>query len=217
MTDIKVSFKPEELDWKKVNGMMPAIVQNFRSGKVLMFAYVTREALDRTIETGKATFFSRTKNRLWTKGEESHNYLFVKALTTDCDSDTILVTAEPAGPTCHKGTESCFDAQPELPFAFLAELEDLLEKRKFADPEKSYTAKLYLRGTKRIAQKVGEEAVETALAAMSKDHDELINESADLLFHLTVLLRNEKASWAEVVKCLENRHKDTSLLHPTTI
>lgn len=155
MTEIKVSFKPEELDWKKVNGMMPAIVQNFRSGKVLMFAYMTREALDRTIETGKATFFSRTKNRLWTKGEESHNYLFVKALTTDCDSDTILVTAEPAGPTCHKGTESCFDAQPELPFAFLAELEDLLEKRKSADPEKSYTAKLYLRGTKRIAQKGG--------------------------------------------------------------
>ena len=125
MTDIKVSFKPEDLDWNKVNGMMPAIVQNFRSGKVLMFAYMTREALDRTIETGKATFFSRTKNRLWTKGEESHNYLFVKALTTDCDSDTILVTAEPAGPTCHKGTESCFDAQPELPFAFLAELEDV--------------------------------------------------------------------------------------------
>lgn len=197
---------PDLLDWEKVDGMMPVIVQNCRSGKVLMFAYMTREALDKTIETGLATFYSRTKQRLWTKGEESGHVLHVKALTTDCDSDTLLLSADPVGPTCHNGTESCFDTQPELALGFLAELEALVESRKSADPEQSYTAKLFRNGVPRIAKKVGEEAVETVLAAVSADTEEFIGEAADLLFHLTVLLSAKKLKYADVMKCLAARH-----------
>ena len=162
------NLDPESLDWEKVNGMMPVIVQNYITGKVLMFAYMTKEALNKTIELGKATFYSRTKQRLWTKGEESEHYLFVKSITTDCDRDTLLLMADPVGPTCHNGTESCFDDQPELPFAFLACLEDLVESRKQSSPEESYTAKLFKNGVPRIAKKVGEEATETVIAAKNR-------------------------------------------------
>ncbi|MBQ8707572.1 MAG: bifunctional phosphoribosyl-AMP cyclohydrolase/phosphoribosyl-ATP diphosphatase HisIE [Succinivibrionaceae bacterium] len=188
--------------------MMPVIVQNHRSGKVLMFAYMNRQALDKTLETGLATFFSRTKQRLWTKGEESKHYLHVVALTTDCDSDTLLLSADPEGPTCHNGTESCFDTQPELALGFLAELEALVESRKEADPEKSYTAKLFHNGVPRIAKKVGEEAIETALAAVSEDKEEFIGEAADLLFHLTVLLSAKKVKYSDVMTCLSRRHSN---------
>ena len=204
----KYNLDPELLDWEKVGGMMPVIVQNCRSGKVLMFAYMNREALEKTIETGLATFYSRTKQRLWTKGEESRHYLHVIAMTTDCDSDTILLTADPEGPTCHNGTESCFDTQPELPLGFLAELEALVESRKDADPEKSYTAKLFHNGTARIAKKVGEEAIETALAAVSADREEFIGEAADLLFHLTVLLSSKNVRYSDVMSCLNKRHSN---------
>lgn len=202
------NLDPQSLDWEKVNGMMPVIVQNCYTGKVLMFAYMNKEALEKTIELGKATFFSRTKNRLWTKGEESEHYLYVKALTTDCDRDTILLSADPVGPTCHNNTESCFDKQPELPVAFLASLEQLVESRKEASPETSYTAKLFHNGIPRIAKKVGEEAVETALAAIADDDKEFVGEVADLLFHLTVLLRAKNLSYAEVMNCLQERHSD---------
>lgn len=195
-----------KLDWSKVDGLMPAIVQDCRSGRVLMLGYMNQDALAKTQETGQVTFFSRTKNRLWTKGESSGHVLKLKDMSTDCDNDTLLVMAEPVGPTCHLGTVSCFNAQQAPALTFLAELEQVIASRKGADPKSSYTASLYAKGTKRIAQKVGEEGVETALAATVHDHDELVNESADLLYHLTVLLQQEGLELADVINKLKERH-----------
>jgi len=206
VTEMKI-VDPNRLDWEKTDGMIPAIVQHAFTGEILMQGYMTREALEKTIETGHVTFFSRSKGRLWTKGETSGHVLQLRAITTDCDNDSLLIAADPIGPTCHRGCPSCFDEHPALPLAFLAELEQILAGRKSADPESSYTARLYAKGTKRIAQKVGEEGVEVALAAMAKDRNELINESADLLYHLTVLLQNEGLQLADVVNCLKERHK----------
>lgn len=203
----QLQFDASQLDWQKVDGLMPAIVQDVVTGEVLMQGFLNQDALAETLTSGHVTFFSRTKGRLWTKGESSGHFLNLKAISTDCDSDCLLIAAEPVGPTCHKGTVSCFDGHPRPPLAFLAELEQLLGNRKGADPETSYTARLYAKGTKRIAQKVGEEGVEVALAAMAKDREELINESADLLYHLTVLLQNEGVPLAEVVDCLAKRHQ----------
>ncbi len=201
-----VPFDASTLDWGKVDGLMPVIVQHVASGEVLMQGVVNAEALAETLASGHVTFFSRTKQRLWTKGETSGHFLQLRAITTDCDQDCLLIAAEPIGPTCHKGTPSCFDGHPLPPLGFLAELEQILAARKSADPESSYTARLYAKGTKRIAQKVGEEGVEVALAAMAKDREELINESADLLYHLTVLLQNEGLQLADVVTRLRERH-----------
>ena len=179
-----------QLDWDKTQGMMPVIVQHNVSGEVLMHGYMNPEALEKTLAEGNVTFFSRTKNRLWTKGETSGNFLQVVSITPDCDNDTLLVLANPIGPTCHLGTTSCFSpAVPE--WTFLYQLEELLASRKTADPESSYTARLYASGTKRIAQKVGEEGVETALAATVNDRDELTNEASDLVYHLMVLLQDQ--------------------------
>ncbi|HDX8427831.1 bifunctional phosphoribosyl-AMP cyclohydrolase/phosphoribosyl-ATP diphosphatase HisIE [Aeromonas veronii] len=196
----------EQLDWEKCDGMIPAIVQHAASGEVLMQGFMTREALEKTQTTGQVTFFSRSKQRLWTKGESSGNVLQLVAISTDCDQDSLLIAANPVGPTCHKGTTSCFNGHPLPPLGFLAELEQVLAARKGADPATSYTASLYGKGTKRIAQKVGEEGVEVALAAMAKDREELINESADLLYHLTVLLQNEGLVLKDVVQRLYERH-----------
>lgn len=196
-----------QLDWNKVEGLMPAVIQDATSGEVLMLGYMNEAALKTTIEIGKVTFFSRTKQRLWTKGESSENYLLVQEITKDCDNDALLITAKPCGPTCHLGTESCFVTENQPALTFIAKLDKLLGERKSADPESSYTASLFARGTKRCAQKVGEEGVEVALAAVAKDRDELINESADLLYHLLVLLQKEDLPLSEVVKCLEGRHK----------
>ena len=201
-----LQFDAKSLDWAKTNGMIPTIVQNCLTGKVLMHAYVTRESLEKTLETGLATFFSRSRQQLWCKGEESKNYLYVQAVTTDCDRDTLLFSCVPAGPTCHRGTESCFDGQPELPLAFLEQLDLLSESRKGGDPEESYTAKLFSKGNERIAKKVGEEATETVIAAMKGDREELTDEAADLLYHLDVLLRNNDLSLSDVVLCLAKRH-----------
>ena len=193
-----------ELDWEKTDGLMPVIVQHAVSGEVLMLGYMNPEALDRTIESGKVTFFSRTKQRLWTKGETSGNFLNVVSITPDCDNDTLLVLVNPIGPTCHKGTSSCFgDAGHQ--WLFLYQLEQLLAERKHADPESSYTAKLYASGTKRIAQKVGEEGVETALAAVAQDDVALLGEAADLLYHLTVLLRARGLSLQDAKQILATR------------
>lgn len=179
-----------ELDWEKTDGLMPAIVQHAVSGEVLMLGYMNPQALDKTIESGHVTFFSRTKQRLWTKGETSGHVLNVVSIAPDCDNDTLLVLANPVGPTCHKGTSSCFgDASHQ--WLFLYQLEQLLAERKTADPTSSYTAKLYASGTKRIAQKVGEEGVETALAATVNDRFELTNEASDLMYHLLVLLQDQ--------------------------
>lgn len=195
-----------KLDWSKVDGLMPAIVQDCRSGRVLMLGYMNQDALAKTQETGHVTFFSRTKNRLWTKGESSGHVLKLKDISTDCDNDTLLVMAEPVGPTCHLGTVSCFNEQQAPALTFFAELETVIASRKGADPKSSYTASLYAKGTKRIAQKVGEEGVETALAATVHDKDELVNESADLLYHLTVLLQQEGLELTDVMAKLKERH-----------
>ncbi|MFA0086302.1 bifunctional phosphoribosyl-AMP cyclohydrolase/phosphoribosyl-ATP diphosphatase [Vibrio sp. 10N.286.49.C2] len=199
----------ERIDWEKVDGLIPAIIQDFQSSQVLMMGYMTPDALDKTTETQQVTFFSRTKARLWTKGETSGNVLQLKSIALDCDNDTLLVKVDPIGPTCHTGTTTCFDAdqQEESQMVWLHQLEQLLADRKNADPDSSYTASLYARGTKRISQKVGEEGVEVALAATSGDKAELVCESADLIYHLLVLLQDQGLSLNDVVNKLKERHK----------
>ncbi|MFU9002408.1 bifunctional phosphoribosyl-AMP cyclohydrolase/phosphoribosyl-ATP diphosphatase HisIE [Proteus sp. TSJ240517] len=195
-----------QLDWKKVDNLMPVVIQNAISGDVLMLGYMNKEALNVTLESGNVTFYSRTKQRLWTKGETSGNFLKLVNIYPDCDNDTLLILANPIGPTCHNGTESCF-APAQSQWGFLYELENLLRERKNASPDSSYTARLYASGTKRIAQKVGEEGVETALAATVNDRKELKNEASDLLYHLMVLLQDQSLSLTDVIGCLQERHK----------
>lgn len=199
----------DRIDWEKVDGLVPAIVQDFQSSQVLMMGYMNPEALQKTLETEQVTFFSRTKERLWTKGESSGNVLQLKNIALDCDNDTLLVLVNPVGPTCHTGTTTCFDAdnQEASQLVWLHQLESLLAERKDADPDSSYTASLYARGTKRISQKVGEEGVEVALAATSGDKAELVCESADLIYHLMVLLQDQGLSMNDVINKLKERHK----------
>ncbi|MBS9439538.1 bifunctional phosphoribosyl-AMP cyclohydrolase/phosphoribosyl-ATP diphosphatase HisIE [Photorhabdus noenieputensis] len=194
----------EKLDWEKVAYMMPVIVQHTISGDVLMMGYMNKEALNITISSGKITFFSRSKQRLWTKGESSGHFLNLVDIYPDCDNDTLLALADPIGPTCHFGTHSCF-APAQTEWGFLYQLEKLLASRKTADPGHSYTAKLYASGTKRIAQKVGEEGVETALAAVVNNREELTNEAADLLYHLIVLLQDQELDLSSVIRRLRER------------
>jgi phosphoribosyl-ATP pyrophosphohydrolase/phosphoribosyl-AMP cyclohydrolase len=198
------------LDWTKGDGLLPAIVQHWRSGEVLMLGYMNREALAQTRAGGKLTFYSRTRQCLWTKGETSGNALLLKTIRTDCDADTLLIEAEPQGPTCHNGTSSCFgdsaDVRPSL--GFLAQLDTLVARRREQRLAGSYTGKLFDRGVCRIAQKVGEEAVETALAAVAEKDTELLDEAADLLFHLTVLLRARNLSLADAAAVLARRNAE---------
>ncbi|EGQ8144019.1 bifunctional phosphoribosyl-AMP cyclohydrolase/phosphoribosyl-ATP diphosphatase HisIE [Vibrio parahaemolyticus] len=205
----EVSSLSERINWEKVDGLVPAIVQDFQSSQVLMMGYMNQDALAKTGETGQVTFFSRTKERLWTKGETSGNVLQLVNISLDCDNDTLLVRVNPIGPTCHTGTTTCWDgdAQEESQMVWLHQLEQLLAARKTADPDSSYTASLYVRGTKRISQKVGEEGVEVALAATSGDKAELVCESADLIYHLLVLLQDQGLSMNDVVNKLKERHK----------
>ena len=198
--------KLAQLDWQKVDNLMPVIIQNAISGDVLMLGYMDKAALEMTLNSGKVTFYSRTKQRLWTKGETSGNFLKLVDIYPDCDNDTLLILAHPIGPTCHNGTESCF-APAQSQWGFLYELENLLRERKSASPNSSFTAQLYASGTKRIAQKVGEEGVETALAATVNDREELKNEASDLLYHLMVLLQDQSLSLSDVIDCLQKRHK----------
>lgn len=195
-----------QVDFAK-SELIPAIVQDARSGVILMQGFMNQDALAATFDKQKVTFYSRSKERLWTKGETTENYLEVVSVHTDCDYDSLLVLANPLGPTCHLGTQSCFgdDAKPSL--SFLAELEQVIVSRKDDDPSKSYTASLFAKDLSRSCQKVGEEGVEVALAAMKHDNDELTNESADLLYHLTVLLQRQGLSLSDVVSCLQGRHK----------
>ncbi|EJG0777618.1 bifunctional phosphoribosyl-AMP cyclohydrolase/phosphoribosyl-ATP diphosphatase HisIE [Vibrio parahaemolyticus] len=205
----EVSSLSERINWEKVDGLVPAIVQDFQSSQVLMMGYMNQYALAKTGETGQVTFFSRTKERLWTKGETSGNVLQLVNISLDCDNDTLLVRVNPIGPTCHTGTTTCWDgdAQEESQMVWLHQLEQLLAARKSADPDSSYTASLYASGTKRISQKVGEEGVEVALAATSGDKAELVCESADLIYHLLVLLQDQGLSMNDVVNKLKERHK----------
>ncbi|BBN83370.1 histidine biosynthesis bifunctional protein HisIE [Pseudoalteromonas sp. A25] len=194
-----------QLDFEK-SPMMPAIVQDAATGQILMQGFMNEEAIAATFEKQLVTFYSRSKERLWTKGEASNNVLKLISAHTDCDQDSILILALPEGPTCHLGTQSCFaDAKPAT--SFLAQLEQVIIARKNDDPNSSYTASLFAKDISRSCQKVGEEGVEVALAAMKQDKEELINESADLLYHLLVLLQRSDSSLKEVVDCLESRHK----------
>ncbi|BES84635.1 histidine biosynthesis bifunctional protein HisIE [Pectobacterium araliae] len=194
-----------QLDWEKTDGMLPVVVQHAVSGEVLMLGYMNQDALQATEESGKVTFFSRTKQRLWTKGESSGHFLNVVTITPDCDNDTLLILVNPIGPTCHLGTSSCFSPAAS-DWTFLYQLEQLLAERKHADPDSSYTARLYSSGTKRIAQKVGEEGLETALAATVHDREELTNEAADLMYHLLVLLQDQDLDLATIINRLKERH-----------
>jgi len=194
------------LAWDKMDGLLPCIVQDKNTGTVQMLGYMNQDALTKTLETGKVTFYSRSKNRLWMKGETSGNTLDLHQLTVDCDQDALLALVTPNGPTCHLGTNSCWNDEAEPTLAFLGQLNRVLGERKGADPESSYTARLYNKGIKRIAQKVGEEGVETALAATVHDLEELKNESADLLYHLLVLLQASDVELSEVMDVLKNRH-----------
>lgn len=193
----------QALAWDKQSGLLPAIVQDAGTGRVLMLGYMDRAALDATLASGRVTFFSRGKQRLWMKGETSGDVLDLVRLETDCDADTLLVQARPRGPTCHLGRESCF---PDAPGDFLAELDALVEARERERPAGSYTTSLFEGGVRRIAQKVGEEGVETALAAVVQDETALLGEAADLLFHLTVLLRARGLGLDEVAAVLRERH-----------
>lgn len=195
-----------QLDWSKGDGLLPAIVQHARTGEVLMLGYMNAEALEATQRTGRVTFFSRSKQRLWTKGESSGHVLELESIRADCDADTLLVTAIPHGPTCHTGTSSCFGEGVRPPLGFLAELDALVARRHAERPEGSYTTRLFEGGVRRIAQKVGEEGVETALAGVAQSDEELLGEAADLVFHLTVLLRSRGLSLADVVNLLAARH-----------
>lgn len=196
----------ETIDFDKAGGLVPAIVQHDASGEVLMLGYMNADAYEKTIATGLVTFFSRSKSRLWTKGETSGDTLNLQSLTIDCDNDTVLVQAIPAGPTCHLGAKTCFGETPGPDTAFLGELDRIIASRADADPASSYTAKLFSKGVLKIAQKVGEEGVETALAGAAEDDAALTDEAADLIYHLTVLLRARGLSLGDVARRLGERH-----------
>lgn len=205
---IRDSRDIETLEWQKMDSLLPVIVQDAFDGRVLMQAYMNREALEHTLENGRVTFWSRSRQQLWTKGETSGNTLKLVEAHADCDNDCLLIMAVPAGPTCHRNTDTCFDGDtntlPQL--AFLAGLERLIARRDIDRPEGSYTTRLFEAGIKRMSQKVGEEGVETALAATSGDIEELVNESADLLYHLLVLLRASGLTLSDVTAVLQARH-----------
>jgi phosphoribosyl-ATP pyrophosphohydrolase/phosphoribosyl-AMP cyclohydrolase len=205
-----VSFDAGKVDFAKGNGLVPAILQDADTGAVLMLAYMNAEALAETLKRGRAVFFSRSKQRLWEKGETTGHTLDVVDVALDCDADTLLISARPRGPACHNGTLTCFGDSSRSAagaIAFLAKLERVIERRATDKPDASYTAKLLAKGTNKVAQKVGEEGVETALAGASESDDKLIEESADLVFHLLVLLRARGIPFVRVVNLLESRHQ----------
>ena len=200
----------ERADWAKADGLLPAVVQHAVSGAVLMLGYMNREALAATLRTGRVTFWSRSKRRLWTKGETSGNFLDVRGIALDCDGDALLVTAIPLGPVCHLNTATCWGAAAPRAAAeglgFLAQLQDIIAARIRDRPDGSYTARLAASGTLRIAQKVGEEGLELALAAVAESDEKIVGEAADLLYHTLLLLQSKGLSLDAVVALLERRH-----------
>ena len=201
----------ERLDWNKADGFLPAIVQDAVGGAVLMLGYMNREALAATEASGRVTFWSRSKQRLWTKGETSGNYFEVRSISADCDADSLLILARPVGPACHLDTRTCFGEAPPRTavesLAFLAVLQEIIAARIASPRPDSYTARLLARGTRRVAQKVGEEGVELAIAAVTESKAEIIGEAADLLYHVLVLLQSKGLSLADVSAELERRHR----------
>jgi len=195
----------EQIDFNKGNGLVPVVIQDNTTLQVLMLGYMNEEALEKTRSEGKVTFFSRSKNRLWTKGETSQNYLYVKEILTDCDNDSILIKVNPAGPTCHTGSTSCFGE--ETPKGFIYELEQVINQRINDNAENSYTNKLYKRGINKVAQKVGEEAVEVVIEAKDDNMELFENEAADLLYHLLILLKAKGSRLQNIEDVLQKRHK----------
>ena len=193
------------IDFTKSGGLVPVVIQDENTLEVLMLGYMNEEAFEKTQAEGKVTFFSRTKNRLWTKGEESGNFLFVKSIHIDCDNDTLLIKANPVGPTCHTGSRSCFKTEYNQNFIF--QLSGIINDRYENPVESSYVNKLRAKGLNKIAQKVGEEGVETVIAALAEREEDLINEASDLVFHLMVLLKEKNISLETIAKNLEGRHK----------
>ena len=208
MRDRRSPLTLSELDalaWSKMDGLLPAVVQDTASGRLLMLGYMNREALAETLSSGFATFWSRSKQQLWTKGETSGNRLAVRSVYEDCDADALLVLAEPQGPTCHEGTVSCFGGEPDGP-GWLAELAKVVAERALAPAGESYTRRLLDEGVGRVAQKVGEEGLEVALAAVSRGKADVAEEAADLMYHLTVLMQALDLSWRDVLAVLRARH-----------
>jgi len=204
MTNEASTLEVEALAWEKQDGLLPAVVQDADTLRILMLGYMDRAALQASFDTGRVTFYSRSRQRLWTKGETSGNYLALVTIEADCDADTLLVQARPRGPTCHLGRDSCFARAPS---AFMAELDALIADRQRRLPAGSYTTRLFEDGVRRIAQKVGEEGVETALAAVAQDDEALVGEAGDLLYHLLVLLRSRGLGLREVESLLAQRHR----------
>ncbi|RBQ08697.1 bifunctional phosphoribosyl-AMP cyclohydrolase/phosphoribosyl-ATP diphosphatase HisIE [Pedobacter miscanthi] len=200
-----MTINTSSLDWEKTEGLIPVIVQDYKTLEVLMLGYMNVEALEKTQTEGKVTFFSRSKNRLWTKGETSNNFLFVKELFVDCDNDTILIKADAVGPTCHTGSRSCFKTDFNQNFIF--ELENIITDRYENPVEGSYINKMRSKGLNKIAQKVGEEGVETVIAALAETEEEFIGEASDLVFHLLFLLKEKGLSIQDIAKNLEKRHQ----------
>lgn len=201
--------KNMDIDFNKnPNGLVPAVVQDPRTKNVLMLGYMNKESLENTLKTGRVTFYSRSKNRLWTKGEKSGNYLVFKEVLVDCDRDSLLISAVPEGPTCHKGSDTCWNQKNSSHYGFITKLESVIEDRKNnPELETSYVAGLFSEGINKIAQKVGEEAVETIIEAKDQDDDRFLNESADLLFHFLILLQSKQMTFDDVVQLLEKRHR----------
>lgn len=194
------------MDYEKMNGLIPAIIQDYKTNRVLMLGFMNKEAYKKTKVEGKVTFYSRTKDRLWTKGEESGNFLYVKEILKDCDKDTVLIKAEPAGPVCHTGQDTCFNETNNGETGFLNSLQGLIQQRKRDMPKDSYTTKLFTKGINKIAQKVGEEAVELVIEAKDDDDNLFLNEAADLMYHYLVLLTAKGFELEDVEKILESRH-----------
>lgn len=201
------------LDFDKMDGLVPAIIQDACTAKVLMLGFMNREAYEKTLELGKVTFYSRTKKRLWTKGEESGNFLNVVSIQEDCDHDTLLVQVNPVGPVCHTGTDTCWGEKNEQPVMFLKELQDFITRRHAEMPEGSYTTSLFQSGVNKMAQKVGEEAVEAVIEATNGSNERLVYESADLIYHLIVLLTSKGLGIEDLARELQERHSATWKKH----
>ena len=201
------------LDFNKMNGLVPAIIQDAETAKVLMLGYMNQEAYDKTIKTDLVTFYSRTRQRLWTKGEESGNFLDVVSIKEDCDQDTLLIQVHPRGPVCHTGTDTCWGEVNSEPVMFLKELQQFIQKRHEEMPEGSYTTSLFQSGINKMAQKVGEEAVETIIEATNGTNERLIYEGSDLLYHLIVMLTAKGLSIEDLARELEERHKPNWTKH----
>ena len=196
------------IDFTKNNGLIPAIIQDATTKTVLMLGYMNQEAIDKTLETKKVTFFSRSKNRLWTKGEKSGNFLYLVEIKVDCDNDTLLVKVNPDGPTCHTGSDNCWQESNNQDYGFISKLENIIqERRENAASNKSYVASLFKQGINKIAQKVGEEAIEVVIEAKDNNDDLFLDESADLLFHYLILLQAKGFKLNDAVEVLKNRDK----------